>query len=93
MNPQKKIAVLGGTGSIGLQALDIIAEYPDRFRATVLGRPQHRAANLAGPSASSNLAVIAGEASTPLLRDALAPLGIETAAGADTVTDAMGATT
>ncbi len=32
----KNIAVLGSTGSIGTQTLDIIAEYPDRFRATVL---------------------------------------------------------
>lgn len=90
MNPQKKIAVLGSTGSIGVQTLDIIAEYPDRFRATVLvaGRNvellisqarQHR----------PNLAVIADESLYPTLRDALAPLGIETAAGADAITDAM----
>lgn len=32
----KNIAVLGSTGSIGTQTLDIIAEYPDIFRATVL---------------------------------------------------------
>lgn len=90
MDPQKKIAVLGSTGSIGVQTLDIIAEYPDRFRATVLvaGRNvellisqarQHR----------PNLAVIADESLYPTLRDALAPLGIETAAGADAITDAM----
>ena len=93
MNPQKKIAVLRSTGSIGVQTLDIIAEYPDRFRATVLvaGRNvellisqarQHR----------PNLAVIADE---PLPHSARRsrPLGIETAAGADAITDAMGATT
>lgn len=90
MDPQKKIAVLGSTGSIGVQTLDIIAEYPDRFRATVLvaGRNvellisqarQHR----------PNLAVIADESLYPTLRDALAPLGIETAAGANAITDAM----
>ena len=32
----KNIAVLGSTGSIGRQTLDIISEYPDRFRASVL---------------------------------------------------------
>lgn len=32
----KNIAVLGSTGSIGRQTLDIISEYPDRFRAAVL---------------------------------------------------------
>lgn len=32
----KNIAVLGSTGSIGTQTLDIIAEYPSLFRASVL---------------------------------------------------------
>ncbi len=32
----RNIAILGSTGSIGRQTLDIIAEYPDRFKASVL---------------------------------------------------------
>jgi 1-deoxy-D-xylulose-5-phosphate reductoisomerase len=32
----KKIAILGSTGSIGTQALDIIEKYPDKFRAVAL---------------------------------------------------------
>ena len=32
----KKIAILGSTGSIGTQALDVIAKHPDRFRAEAL---------------------------------------------------------
>ena len=32
----KNIAVLGSTGSIGRQTLDVCAEYPDRLRPTVL---------------------------------------------------------
>ena len=32
----KKIAILGSTGSIGTQALDVIAHHPDRFCVTVL---------------------------------------------------------
>ncbi len=32
----RKIAVLGATGSIGTQTLDIIGQYPDRFRACAL---------------------------------------------------------
>ncbi|HEX2904429.1 MAG TPA: 1-deoxy-D-xylulose-5-phosphate reductoisomerase, partial [Jatrophihabitans sp.] len=35
MSP-RRIAVLGSTGSIGTQALEVIAQAPDRFRATVL---------------------------------------------------------
>ena len=32
----KKVAVLGATGSIGGNTLDVIARHPQRFRATVL---------------------------------------------------------
>lgn len=32
----KNIAILGSTGSIGTQALDIIADFPEKFRAYVL---------------------------------------------------------
>ena len=32
----RNIAILGATGSIGLQTLDIISKYPDRFRACAL---------------------------------------------------------
>ncbi|AXF55107.1 1-deoxy-D-xylulose-5-phosphate reductoisomerase [Salicibibacter kimchii] len=32
----KKVAVLGSTGSIGTQTLDVIRQHPDRFRVTLL---------------------------------------------------------
>ena len=32
----ERIALLGSTGSIGTQALDIISKYPDRFQVEVL---------------------------------------------------------
>jgi len=32
----KNVAILGSTGSIGTQALDVIARYPDRFRVVAL---------------------------------------------------------
>jgi 1-deoxy-D-xylulose-5-phosphate reductoisomerase len=32
----KRVAVLGSTGSIGTQALDIIAQFPDRLRVTAM---------------------------------------------------------
>lgn len=84
------IAVLGSTGSIGTQTLDIISQFPDRFNATVLAAGsnvdmlirqsvEHRPA----------LAIIADESKYATLRDALSPLGIETAAGAAAMADAM----
>ena len=36
MNSQRKIAILGSTGSIGTQALEVIAAHPDDFRVEVL---------------------------------------------------------
>ena len=35
-NRRKRIAVLGSTGSIGTQTLEVIEEYPDRFEPTLL---------------------------------------------------------
>ena len=85
------IAVLGSTGSIGTQTLDIISQFPDRFKAVVLAAGsnvdmlirqsvEHRPA----------LAIIADESKYAALREALEPLGIETAAGAAALADAMG---
>ena len=33
---KKQIAILGSTGSIGTQALQVIEEHPDRYEAYVL---------------------------------------------------------
>jgi 1-deoxy-D-xylulose-5-phosphate reductoisomerase len=35
-NPKKRIAIFGSTGSIGTQALDVIAANPELFSAEVL---------------------------------------------------------
>lgn len=35
-NPKIKIAILGSTGSIGTQALEVISEYPDKFEVYAL---------------------------------------------------------
>ena len=32
----KRIAILGSTGSIGEQTLDVVAQFPDRYRVTAL---------------------------------------------------------
>lgn len=90
MTRLKNIAVLGSTGSIGTQTLDIIARYPDRFKARVL---------VAGSKVDTliqqamkfkpDYAIIADERNYWKLRDALEPLGIKTASGQDAITDAM----
>lgn len=84
------IAVLGSTGSIGTQTLDIIAQYPDRFKATVLAAGSN--VDLLIEQARRHrpaLAIIADTSRYERLREALAPLGIETAAGDAALADAM----
>lgn len=90
MAPHKKIALLGSTGSIGTQTLDIIAEYPDLFSVEVL---------IAGSNVDlliqqaikhkPKYAIIANENLFSQLRDALAPLGINVAAGKKAICDAV----
>ena len=78
----KTIAVLGATGSIGRQTLDIVSRHPERFHTAVLTAGSRvdeliEAAKIHKP----RLAVIAREELLPRLRAALEPLGIATAAG------------
>ena len=90
MKQHKNIAILGSTGSIGRQTLDIIAEYPERFCATVL---------VAGSKVEQLIeqaikfrpqyALIADESKYSQLQEALAPHGIHNAAGAQAIADAM----
>lgn len=90
MTQLKNIAILGSTGSIGTQTLDIIARYPDRFKARLL---------IAGTKVDTlirqairfkpDYAIIADDRNYWKLRDALEPLGIKTASGASAIADAM----
>ena len=86
----KNIAVLGSTGSIGTQTLDIITEYPDRFTATVLvaGSKVEQLIEQA-IKCRPKYAIIADESKYAQLHEALSPLGINTAAGAQAIADAM----
>ena len=38
---KRKIAIFGSTGSIGIQALEVIAAHPDRFSVEVLTAQQN----------------------------------------------------
>lgn len=90
MENPKNIAVIGATGSIGTQTLDIIATHPERYRATVLAAGS-RVAELIELARRHRpaLAVIADESRHAELRAALEPLGIATAAGAAALCEAV----
>ncbi|MEM8559718.1 MAG: 1-deoxy-D-xylulose-5-phosphate reductoisomerase [Bacteroidota bacterium] len=76
------LVLLGSTGSIGTQALDIVRLFPDRFRVRAL--TAGRNADLLAAQAEEfrpSLVVIQDEAAAPALRARLAPLGIDVLAG------------
>ncbi|MCH5222323.1 MAG: 1-deoxy-D-xylulose-5-phosphate reductoisomerase [Muribaculaceae bacterium] len=90
MNRPKRIAVLGATGSIGRQTLDIIERYPNRYEAAILaaGRRVDDLIALAQKYRPRQV-VIADESLLPKLRSALEPLGIATAAGARALAESV----
>ena len=81
---KKQIAILGSTGSIGTQALEVIAEHPDRFEARVL--TANTRWELLAEQARRFLpatVVIADEQHYEALAAALADLPIQVYTGAD----------
>ena len=86
----KRLAVVGSTGSIGTQTLDIVERFPELYRVSVLSAGS-RVAPLVEQARKFRpaLAVIADESKLHELREALSPLGIETAAGPSALAEAM----
>ncbi len=80
--PQKKIAVLGSTGSIGIQALDVIASHPDLLQAEVL-TANHNASLLIEQARkyNPNAVVIANENLYEQVKQALADTDVKVYAG------------
>ena len=80
--PKKKIAILGSTGSIGTQALDVVSQHPDLFEARVL--TAGRRADLLIDQALRFLpdaVVIADESQYQYVQEALADLPVKVYAG------------
>jgi len=79
---KKRIALLGSTGSIGTQALDVVAAHPDAFSVSVL-TAQNNADLLIEQAAQfrPSVVVIGDEKLLPKVDLALSPLGIKVYAG------------
>jgi 1-deoxy-D-xylulose-5-phosphate reductoisomerase len=87
---RQKIALLGSTGSIGTQTLDIVAEYPDRFGVEVLVAGNN--VDLLIKQALKHKpqwAIIANESQYNALKEALTGTGINVACGRQAICDAM----
>lgn len=90
MKQLKRIAILGSTGSIGKQTLEVISQYPERFKVDIL---------IAGSKVDAliqqsikwrpSIAIIADESKYHKLKEALEPLGITTACGSEAICEAM----
>ncbi|MFJ4716111.1 1-deoxy-D-xylulose-5-phosphate reductoisomerase [Streptomyces sp. NPDC088785] len=94
----RDIAVLGSTGSIGTQAIDLVLRNPDRFRVTALSAAGGRVELLAEQAHGLGVrtVAVAREETVPALREALAarygtgePLP-EILAGPDAATEIAG---
>lgn len=83
---KQRLAILGSTGSIGMQTLDVVRENPDRFEVRVLtaARNWQRLAQQAR-ACDADAAVIADERCYGPLREALADTDIKVYAGTDAV--------
>ena len=81
---KKRIAILGSTGSIGTQALEVIAEHPDMYEAYAL-TANNRVELLIEQARRfmPDAVVIANEAKYEQLKEALADLPIKVYAGSE----------
>ena len=86
----KRIAILGSTGSIGTQALDVISQHPDLFEATVLTAGSN--ADLLIEQARRfrpDTVVIADESRYAQVTEALADLPIKVFTGAESLCEVV----
>ena len=82
----KRIAIMGSTGSIGTQALDVIRENPSYFQAEVL--VAHSNADLLIKQAiefNPNAVVIGDESKYQFVKDTLFSYGIKVYAGTKSI--------
>jgi 1-deoxy-D-xylulose-5-phosphate reductoisomerase len=85
---KKNIAILGSTGSIGVQALEVIAEHPDLFAADVLTANNNVDLLIAQALQYKPRAVCIGnEAKYGDVADALRSSGVEVHAGTRAIAD------
>ena len=85
---KKQIAILGSTGSIGTQALQVIEEHPDLYEAYAI--TANNQVELLAEQARKFMpaaVVIANESKYAQLKELLADLPIQVYAGADAISD------
>ncbi|MEI6594109.1 MAG: 1-deoxy-D-xylulose-5-phosphate reductoisomerase [Bacteroidota bacterium] len=90
MTQKKKIAILGSTGSIGTQALDIARANQDKIEIEVLTANNNADLLIAqAKEFNPSHVVIADEKKYQIVKDALADFDIKVFAGAQSIADVM----
>lgn len=85
----KRLAVVGATGSIGQNTLDIVRRYPSKFRATIVtGGSRVESLAEAAVSCGARLAVIADTSKEKQLARLLEGTGISVASGPEAIAEA-----
>lgn len=85
---KKKVVILGSTGSIGTQTIDVIASNPDKFE--LFGITAHSNAELLISQAKTlkpNFVIVTKDECYPIVKEALADEDIKVFAGIDSVCD------
>ncbi len=86
----KNIAILGSTGSIGTQALEVIRQNPDRFRAYLLTANNNSELLIRQAAEFKPAYVVIGENSKfEEVKNALKPLNIKVLSGMDELCDVL----
>lgn len=90
LDQSKRIALLGATGSIGRQTIDILRRHPELYSLKV-ATAGSRVDDLIAIAKEfrPRLVIIGKETLLPQLREALSPLGISTAAGDQALAEAV----
>lgn len=90
----ERIALLGSTGSIGTQTLEVVRQYPERFSIEIL-TAQNQADLLIAQALEflPNMVVIGNEALYEKVRDALQHTDVKVFAGMSSIVDAAGCDT
>lgn len=87
---KKKLAILGSTGSIGTQTLEVAAEHPDMFEVRVLtGNNNVELLIEQARTFNPDAVVVANEDKYEQLRDALADTDVKVYAGASALCDVV----
>lgn len=91
MEQKRRIAILGSTGSIGTQALDVISHHPHLFQVEMLSAGNNAELLIAqARKFNPNAVVICNKDKYKEVKDALEPLDIKVFAGVESAGDLAG---